>query len=354
MRNDTRQKFDKYCAQVAQVNGVQNVATKFTASPTVEQKLEQHIQESSSFLTQVNSYGVDEQSGEKVGLSIGSTIAGRTDTTKESRQTRDPGDTDCTTYECKQTNFDTHLRYAKIDAWAKFPTFQILTRDMILKQQGLDRIMIGWNGEVAAVKTDRDTNPMLQDVNIGWMAKLQKEASARYMIEGETAGEIRVGKGNADQGFGDYANMDSLIHDMRSSLLAPWHARNNMFTAICGSQLVDDKYFPLIETHGSTPTEAQALDMMISNKKMGGLRVAEVPFFPDRSVMITLLGKSGESNLSIYHQNGTRRRHIKDNPERDRVENYESVNESYVIEDLTACCAAVNIKLWDAVDGKWY
>lgn len=355
MRNDTRALFNTYLEQLAKLNGVPDVTTKFSASPSVEQTLEKRIQESSAFLQLVNSYSVDQQTGEKIGLSIGSTIASRTDTNSQDRQTQDPSDTDARGYACKQTNFDTHLGYAKMDAWAKFPNFQAMIRDMILRQQALDRIMIGWNGTSAAATTNRGTYPLLQDVNIGWLAKLQTEAAARYMTEGtKAAGEIRVGPGDATAGYGDYANMDQLVQDMRSSLLGPWHARNNNFTALCGSELVDEKYFPLIGAHGDTPTESQALDLMLSNKKMGGLRVGEVPFFPDRSIMVTLLDAKQGSNLSIYHQEGTRRRHVVDKPERDRIENYESVNEAYVIEDLTACCGATNIKLWDPVAKAWY
>ncbi len=354
MRNDTRALFNAYLEQLAKLNNVPDVTTKFSASPSVEQTLEQHIQESSAFLQMVNSYSVDQQTGEKIGLSIGSTIASRTDTNSQDRETQDPSGTDARGYACKQTDFDTHLTYAKMDAWAKFPNFQMMIRDMILRQQALDRIMIGWNGTSAAATTNRGTNPLLQDVNIGWLAKLQTEAAARYMTEGKTVGEIRVGAGDDTAGKGDYANLDQLVHDMRSSLLGPWHARNNNFTALCGTELVDDKYFPLVGTHGGTPTESQALDLMLSNKKMGGLAVGEVPFFPERTVMVTLLEGGQNSNLSIYHQGGTRRRHVMDNPKRNRIENYESVNEAYVIEDLTACCVATNIKLWDPVAKAWY
>lgn len=347
MRQQSRQALDAYFNNIARLNGVTDVSTQFAAVPTVEQTLEKHIQESSEFLKSVNFVPVDEQSGEKVGISVTTTIAGRTNTTVNDRAPADVHDTDGRGYECKHTDLDTHLKYATIDAWAKFPNFQILIRDAILRQQALDRIMIGWNGTSAAVETNRAVNTLLQDVNIGWMEKLKTEAAARYMTQGGVANEVRVGAGNATLGFGDYANLDELVHDMRSNLLAPWNARNNTFTPILSADLLDEKYFPIIAANADTPTENNALDMMLSNKKLGGLRPAEVPFMPARSIMITQLGNNMDSNLSIYHQEGTRRRHIEDNPKRSRIENYESVNEAYVIEDLSASCAAINIKLWD-------
>lgn len=345
MHNESRVVFDAYTAEIAKLNGVPDASKKFTVAPTIQQKLEKRIQESSGFLVNVNSYGVDELSGEKIGLSVGSSIAARTDTTQFDRMPIDPTALDNNLYECKKTDFDTVLRYQQVDLWAKFPDFQTKLRDAIVEQQGRDRLMIGWNGTSAAATTDRVANPLLQDVNIGWLKKLQVEAPSRYMTQGVTAGSIKVGPG------GDYANMDELVYDMRSNLLAPWFARDNGFIACCTADLLDEKYFPLIATHGGTPTESNELDRMLSAKRLGGLAVAEVPFFPERTLLITKLGKSGGSNLSIYWQNGSRRRTIVDNAKRDRIENYESVNEAYVIEDLTAIGAAINIKLPNGAGG---
>lgn len=345
MRPDTRLKYNTLMTEIAALNGAPSANEKFTVSPTVQQTLENRIQESSAFLRNVNSYGVDEMSAEKIGLSIGSTIASRTDTTQHDRQTTDPSALDSNTYTCKKTDFDTSLTYAKMDLWAKFKDFQIRIRNAIIEQQGRDRLMIGWNGTSAAAETDRAANPLLQDVNIGWLKKLQTEAAARYMTQGAAAGSIKVGPD------GDYANMDELVYDMRSNLLAPWYARDTGFVAICSSDMLDEKYFPLVAAHGSTPSESNELDKMLSAKKLGGLGVAEVPFFPERMIFITRLGPNGGSNLSTYWQIGSRRRTIIDNPKRDRIENYESVNEAYVIEDLSAACAAINIKLPNGAGG---
>jgi hypothetical protein len=63
-----------------------------------------------------------------------------------------------------------------------------------------------------------------------------------------------------------------------------------------------------------------------------------VPFFPANSMLITPL-----ENLSLYWQEGTRRRTIVDNAKRDRIENYESSNDAYVVEDYGAGCLIENI-----------
>lgn len=53
-------------------------------------------------------------------------------------------------------------------------------------------------------------------------------------------------------------------------------------------------------------------------------------------------------NLSIYVQEGRVRRHLKDVAERNRVEDYLSSNEAYVVENYEAVAMAKNITVLDA------
>ncbi|MGP0818194.1 P2 family phage major capsid protein, partial [Escherichia coli] len=69
-------------------------------------------------------------------------------------------------------------------------------------------------------------------------------------------------------------------------------------------------------------------------KRIGGLQAVLAPFFPPNALLITSL-----DNLSIYWQEDTRRRSGIDNPKRDRIENFESFNEAYVVGDYR--CAAL-------------
>lgn len=332
MRNETRLKFNALAAQIAKINGVDSATVKFAVEPSIQQTLENRIQESSAFLQAVNVIGVTEQKGQKLGLGVGSPIAGTTDTTAADRQTKDPTSLDDHTYECTQTNSDTHLTYAKLDAWAKFPDFQTRVRDAIVKRQALDRIMIGFNGTSRAATSNLGTSPLLQDVNIGWLQNYRADAAARVLDGGATADVIHIGGATPD-----YANLDALVYDAVNSLIEPWYQDDTDLVAICGRQLLADKYFPLLDQ--SLPSESLAADLIISQKRIGGLGARRAPFFPDNSVFITRL-----DNLSIYYQDGSRRRHLADNPKRDRVENYESSNEAYVVEDYAAGCLIENIQ----------
>jgi P2 family phage major capsid protein len=334
MRNDTRVLFNAYLQQLAQLHGVSDVTTKFTAAPSVAQTLETRIQESSSFLSSINIYGVSEQSGEKIGIGIDGTIASTTDTTVKDREPRDPSSLDNRGYTCTQTNFDTGLRYQKLDQWAKFKDFQARIRDAIIKAQALNRIMIGWNGTSRAATSNPTTHPLLQDVNIGWLQKMRTENEARVMAEViADSGKIEIGGGK------DFENIDALVVSMVNEFIEPWYQEDTELVVICGRQLLADKYFPIINKT-QAPTETLAADIVTSQKRLGNLPAVRVPHFPPNSLMVTRL-----DNLSIYWQEGTRRRTVVDNAKRDRIENYESVNESYVIEDLGCAAMAENITL---------
>jgi P2 family phage major capsid protein len=335
MRNETRLQFNAYAQRLAELNHVDSATAKFSVDPSVQQTLETKIQESSAFLGRINIVGRQEMKGEKVGIGVTGPIAGRTDTTSKDRATRDVSALDKQGYECHQTNYDTHVRYALLDAWAKFPDFQTRLRDVILKRQALDRICIGFNGTSAADTTDLASNPLLQDVNIGWLQQYRANAAERVMSEVvKDSGKINIGGTSAD-----YANMDALVMDAVASLIEPWYRNNPGLVAVLGRGLMHDKYFPLVNKDQDAQNTL-ATDVIISQKRVGGLQAVQVPFFPDNTILVTML-----DNLSIYFQDGARRRYMQDNPKRDRIENYESSNDAYVVEDYDAGCLLENITI---------
>lgn len=334
MRNETRLAFNGYMAEVARLNGIPNSAEKFAVEPSVQQTIENRITESSEFLGKVNVIGVTEQQGQKLGLGVGAPIASTTDTSKGDRQTVDASDLDPNGYFCTQTNFDTHLNYAKLDAWAKFRNFQTRIRDAIVKRQALDRICIGFNGISRSPTSNRNANPLLQDVNKGWLQKYREQASARVLDEVvKDSKKVRVGAA------GDYKTLDALIYDALSNLVDPWYRDDTALVVLCGRGLLHDKYFPILNTQ-QVPTEQMAADMIVSQKRIGGLPAVSVPYFPANAAMVQRL-----DHLSIYWQEGGRRRAIVDNAKRDRIENYESSNDAYVVEDFGSGCLVENIEI---------
>jgi len=332
MRLATRNAYNAYLAQIAQLNGVPSANEKFAVTPTIQQKLEERIQLSSAFLQAINVIGVVDQQGAKIGMDAGGTIAGRTNTANADRMPQDITALDEFLYNCVKTDFDSFIEYTKLDAWAKFPTFQNMLRDVILKRQALDRIMIGFNGTSAAATTDRVANPLLQDVNKGWIQHFREQAAARVMHEVVAAsGVVNIGA------TGDYKNLDALVFDAKNNLIDPTFRQRPDLVVICGTALMADKYFPLINQN-QRPEDMLVMDMLVSQQRIGGLPGVQVPFLPDNTLMITPL-----KNLSIYWQEGSRRRTVLDNAKRDRIENYESSNEAYVVEEFRAGCVVENI-----------
>ena len=122
MKKHTRFQFNAFLTQLASLFDVEveALSSKVEVNPSIAQTLEDNIQQSAAFLTMVNVVPVDEQSGSVIGLGVGSTVAGTTDTTKKDRQPTDPSALNEVTYKCEQTNFDTSISYKKLDLWAKF------------------------------------------------------------------------------------------------------------------------------------------------------------------------------------------------------------------------------------------
>lgn len=337
MQNDTRQAFNQLLARQAELNGVSDASQAFSVQPSVQQTLENRIQESSAFLSLVNTIGVDEVKGQRLGLGVAGPIAKRTDISKNDREPYDVSVLDEIGYACESTEFDTAIAWNKLDTWAKFPDFQRRVTNMLAQQQALDRLTIGFNGVSVATQTDRVANPQLEDVNKGWLQVFRENAPARVLSEGGTAGEVRVGPG------GDYANIDALVFDVVGELIDPWHRDNPDLRIIAGRRLIADKYFSIVEEHGDTPTEAAAMDMQMSNARFGGIAAARVPGMLNASLFIT-----PPNNLSVYWQRKSRRRYLVDNPKRKQIETYDSSNDAYVIEDFGAACLIENV-----VFGAW-
>lgn len=343
MKKETRFKFNDYLMRLSALYEVpvEELTSKVEITPSVAQTLEDNVQQSAAFLGFVNIVPVPEKTGQVIGLGVGSSIAGTTDTTKEDREATDPSEMTDIKYECQQTNYDTALTYQKLDLWAKFKDFQLRIRNAIIRRQALDRIMIGFNGTHRAKTSDRTANKMLEDVNIGWLQKVRTDAPLHVVsdVKGEDgqviSAVIRVGKD------GDFNNLDALVMSAVDEIIDEEYRDDTELVVICGRKLLSDKYFPLVNKEQEN-SEKLAADLIISQKRIGGLQAVRAPYFSENALFITRL-----DNLSIYWQSETRRRHIIDNPKRDRIENYESVNEAYVVEDYRGTALIENIQMQD-------
>lgn len=365
MNPQTRARFSSYAATIALLNAVESPAQTFAVAPVVEQRFEEKLKETIEFLGMINIENVTQQSGQTLALESTRPIAGRKDTSGGQR--RDPTDptdnAESNTYNCLQTNFDWSRRYEKLDAWRHKPDFEVLLAMAILKQQGRDLIMAGWNGTSRAATTDIVANPLLEDLAEGWLYKIRTKAPAQVVDDGNLtvhsdgsdddvtkAIYIKAGAelfdpnaalgaaGSSNTAEADYTSLDALVLDAKR-ILPTWHRGDTELVVIVGHDLVDDKYFNIAQQTGATATEVEATDRILrSSKTLGGLPAVRVPYFPANALLITRL-----DNLSIYNQEGTRRRRLADEPEYDRIANYESVNMDYVVEDYELVSLVENI-----------
>jgi len=336
MKNATKLRIEKYKKALMKKYGVQDVES-FEVSPAAFQGLYAFQQESNEFLTQINMHSVTDLAGELVGVNMAGAIIKRTDTPTNERVAVDPFSMDSgLTYNLKKTEFDIAYTYARLDAWARRVAFQAELSAAAAHRIGLDRIMVGWNGTSAAADTDSGSNPLGEDVNIGWIQYLINKLPANFMLEGANAGEIRVGEGAGS----DYTNFDALVYDLVAGI--PQHKRAGLVVVV-GDGIANAEglkfYNGLLV---NTPSEKDHIKTALKN--LGGQTTVSVPFFPDWGLMVTSL-----DNLSIYTQETSVRRKFIDNPKLDQYEDMLSMNEGYAIEDPEKATAIedANIRVWN-------
>ena len=336
LQPQARQLFNSYKADIARANGVESTRETFSVLPVPTQKIIQAYQESADFLKLINMFPVDNAKGEKIALSIGTTIAGNTNTNLTPRQPTPVGALDLVDeYDCTQTNYDVAMKWALLNAWRHFPDFKKKLQEMVIRAVALDKLCIGWNGLFRSATSDRVANPLLQDVKKGWLQKIREKASEQHYKGVDVgAGVFKTQIGAAHE----FKTLDGLIEFGIEEYIAEQHRESGLI-AICGRGILSDKYLPLLNAI-QDPTEQLAARTIYANKQLGTLPAMHVPKFPAKTILITT-----PDNLSIYIQNGTFNRSIVDQPEWDRAVDFQSINEDYVVEDYSKCLLIENVEL---------
>ncbi|MBU6951006.1 phage major capsid protein, P2 family [Hahella sp. HN01] len=344
MNFKTKKLFNDMCAAMAATYGVGSVAEQFNVEPTIAQELQDKITESSEFLQLINVVAVDELKGEKVIGSVTGFVPKRTDTDSADRQTSDVLALGSKGYELHPVEYDTHIKYKTIDSWAKFPDFQARYGGWVRKAISLSKLRVGWLGTSCALPaTKPGDHPNGEDVNKGWLQQLREfKSGSQWFVEGATAGQIRIGEG------GDFANLDAAVHACLQ-MVDELHRDGGDLVVIMGRDLLAEDKAQLYAAQGHKPTEKERLENQAIIRTYGGLPAITAPFFPARGLLVTSL-----DNLSLYYQADSLRRQVIDNPKRNRVEDFNSLNEGYVIEDETKAAGFefANVKLPDG-SGAW-
>ncbi|WP_407682513.1 phage major capsid protein, P2 family [Pseudomonas machongensis] len=307
---------------LAEAYSIDDATRTFAVEPTHAQELNEQITERVDFLSRINVVPVSEIKGEKVLLGLSGPASSRTDTDKNDREPRHLLDLKNNLYELFHTETDVALKFATIDAWAKFPEFAQKYLAAVQKRIALDRILIGWHGTHAAQQTDMAKFPMLEDVNKGWLQIAREQIPEQVLKAADPAQKIKIGKG------GSYQNLDEAVHDV-TQMIDPVFRDEGDLVAIIGSDLLAHDKGKLYAAQGQTPTEKERIEDAQVIATYGGKPSFLIPFFPPKGILVT-----SWDNLSIYFQDSSWRRHLLENPKRSRVEDYNGRNEGYVIEQL--------------------
>lgn len=359
-----RRAIDGMFTAIAQLNGAsRGVHHQFAVEPTAEQRLEDLQREQVGFMQRINIVPVRDMIGQVIGMSTNNLIASRTSRVNLPRQPKYVGNLQDRRFQLHDTEFDTWLPWEIIDAWSRFPDFAQRYSRHVAISIALSRIMVGWHGTEAAADSDPEDNPLGEDLNIGWLQKLRLEKASHVMGRAMvTAGGVTTATGAAapiyigpdsDNADGDYKNIDALAYDLIAGMPS-WARSSTDHVVLVSQDLVDEKYFPMVNRpladtidSGKSTSDQTVSDIVMSTKQIGGRPAAIVPFFPEGTMAVTPLAPAGAtdgSNLSMYYQEGSRRRYIKDEPEnKASLVDYNSVNEGYVIEDTDFMVMAENI-----------
>ncbi len=323
MENITREKLNHFMAQLAKNHGVPTADKLFSASPSKAQVMVDKRAAESGFLSKINVKTVKEREGEKIFGSMAPVIPRRTDTANDNkRKTRALMSLDPSGYACKSSEFDVHITYEQLDAWAKFANFNEKFMAYMRRGIALGQIKVGFYGESAASVTDPGTNANGEDANVGWIQHLR--TAGQVISDGAVANKIRLGTG------GDYANLDAMVFDTLQ-MVDEVHRERDDLVAIIGRDLLHVDKSQLYTTQGSTPTEKERVETANVTRTYGGLPSMAVPYFPARGLYVGPL-----DNLSLYVQETSIRQKIFDNSELDRVQHFNSENDAYVVEDTDA------------------
>jgi P2 family phage major capsid protein len=295
----------------------------YNVTPIGAQRLEERISlDASWFYKLISIIPVIEQTGDVAMMSPSGLIGGRTDTSGNGeRATRSLYSTESNLYACKQTNWDTHVLYKDINAWAlNGGNFnEIYTRN-VRKSIARSRMVCGWHGTSAATTTDIATYPLLQDVNIGWLHRIRNYNNGSQYSTGVVLGV-------------DIPNLDVMVMEARQKLPIYLRERDDLI-AMVSSNLIVSAEAEFYAQNGGDPRKKITADMMIkqASRTFGALPTIIPPDFPDGTVLVTY-----PENLQLYYQlSGVRRQQL-DVPRKDRVEEYLSGNEDYAVGEYLAC-----------------
>lgn len=289
-----------------------------------------NIQTRSDFLQKINVALVKDIQGARLYGATEKAITGRKKVGRYRTTLDHTGDA----YKCVETDSGIIIPWQFLDQWARHgEKMAELYAKFVQNQIVLDMLQIAWMGTSVAENT---TKQDLSDVNKGWLQFVRENKAANVVSSGKETNKIKVFGENAD-----YANLDALAYDLKQGIDLRYRDRNDLVFLV-GADLVAKQSELILGAHALTPTERAALNTTSLMSSFGGMPAMTTPNLPARSAVVTTL-----DNLSIYIQEDSIRRGMKDDDELKGVKDSYYRNEAYVVEDCGRFVAfePANIKL---------
>lgn len=243
---------------------------------------------------------------------LGDPATGRTDVSEKDRETH-PLLAKPLQYRTVKTDTDIHIPYAALNQWA-LGNFTENYNKFVTTRLGLDRLIIGWQGESQDQKnTDITTDALMTNVNKGWL-QVMREQHPSNIIGDKLSNPITFGVG------GDYESLDQAVLDMVQFI--PEVMRDGLGVLVGESLLQWEQQRIYNNQQIEKQKTADTFNIF------GNLPRMSCPGFPSLGLVIT-----SPDNLSIYWKEGSYLRQTQHVAKRERVEDYHSREEAYVVEN---------------------
>lgn len=243
---------------------------------------------------------------------LGDPATGRTDVSEKDRETH-PLLSKPLEYRTVKTDTDVHIPYAALNQWAQ-GDFRTSYSNFVSKRLGLDRLIIGWHGTSCDQKnTSSSSDTLMTNVNKGWL-QVMRDQHPDNMIGDKTSNPITFGVG------GDYENLDQAVLDMIQFI--PEIMRDELVVLVGESLLQWEQQRIYSDQQIEKQKTADTFNIF------GNIPRMSCPGFPSMGLVVT-----APNNLSIYWKEGSYLRQTQHVAKRERVEDYHSREEAYVIEN---------------------
>lgn len=321
-----------YCASLAKGYKTESTEQFFSVTPPKETKLRQSIVMGSEFLQKINVFDVDQTEGEAVTVGTDKMSTGRAAANDGRFKGSTPG-LSGNQYKLQETDTVIHMTWAMQAAWINAGSqgqFNKMVNTYTNQQIAADIVKVGWNGLGAARPTDPETYPLGQDVNEGWQAHVARLAPDQIVTEDADGNEIYFDPDGTTDTDGKalytYKTLDSMANDLINNVLAENFINAPDLVVLVGRELVSAAQYKLYN-EADKPSEHNDAQQLA--KSIAG-RPAYVPaYFPGKRMVVT-----SYKNLSVYNQNGTKRRKAKDNDDKARFESTYWRMEDFMVEQL--------------------